>query len=183
VDNFGVLIALQAPAMRALVAARTEARAKGFSFTVRGTWGARRDYRDTEKIWATRVTPGLNYWTQRGKLTANEAARIRALKPSEQVAEILRLEARGMFFSKGFDKSILYSATAPGASQHLSMLAVDLNENGSGAVRAVMGRHGWFQTVESDLPHFTFLGVGEDELPALGLRKTTGGGRVYWIPE
>ena len=88
-----------------------------------------------------------------------------------------------MFFSRDFSKSILYSATAPGASQHLSMLAVDLNENANPAVREVLARHGWFQTIVSDLPHFTFLGVAESDLPALGLKKIKKDNRVYWTPE
>ena len=182
--NFGgVKIELQKPAMEALLAAREEANQKGFSFTARGTWAARRDYNDTLKIWATRVNPGLSYWTARGKLSEREAARIRGLAPSAQIAEILRLEDQKIFFSKDFSKSVLYSATPPGASQHLSMLAVDLNENGNPAVRAVLARHGWFQTVASDLPHFTFLGIAENELPALGLKKLQTDDRVYWIPE
>jgi hypothetical protein len=63
------------------------------------------------------------------------------------------------------------------------MLAVDLDENGNPAVRACLARHGWFQTVASDSTHFTFLGVAENELPALGLKKVQADGRVYWIPE
>ncbi len=182
--NFGgINIELQKPAMAALLAAREEAHQKGFNFTARGTWAARRDYNDTVKIWATRIIPGLNYWTARGKLSAGEAARIRQLQPSAQIAEILRLEEQKIYFSRDFSKSVLYSATPPGASQHLSMLAIDLNENGNPAVRAVLTRHGWFQTVASDLPHFTFIGVAENELPALGLKKLQAEDRVYWIPE
>jgi hypothetical protein len=178
-ENFGVNIELQEPAMRELVAARDEARQKGFSFTARGTWAARRDYHDTVKIWLTRVNPGLAFWTQKGKLSSAEASRIRNLPSAAQIAEILRLEEKNLFFSKDFSKSILYSAT----SQHLSMLAVDINENGSSAVREVLARHGWFQTVVSDSPHFTFLGVAESELPALGLKKVVKDNRAFWIPD
>ena len=88
-----------------------------------------------------------------------------------------------MFFSKGFSKSILYSATAPGASQHLSMLAFDANEHGSAAVRQVLAKHGWFQTVAGDAPHFTFLGAAEADLPALGLKRTVQDNRTFWIPD
>ncbi len=183
-ENFGgINIELQEAAMRELLAARTEANTRNFNFTARGTWAARRDYDDTVKIWLTRVNSGLIYWTQRGQLSGSEAARIRALEPSLQVKEILQFESQKMFFSKDFSKSILYSATAPGASQHLSMLAVDLNENVNPAVREVLARHGWFQTVISDLPHFTFLGVAESDLPALGLKKIKKDNRVYWTPE
>lgn len=183
-ENFGgINIELQEAAMRELLAARAEANTRNFNFTARGTWAARRDYDDTVKIWLTRVNSGLIYWTQRGQLSGSEAARIRALEPSLQVKEILQFESQKMFFSKDFSKSILYSATAPGASQHLSMLAVDLNENANPAVREVLARHGWFQTVISDLPHFTFLGVAESDLPALGLKKIKKDNRVYWTPE
>ncbi len=182
--NFGgIEIELQTAAMNALVAAREEIRAKNLNITARGTWAARRSYKDTEKIWSTRITPGLDFWTRRGKLNSAEAARIRALTPAEQIAEILRLEDKGIYFSKDFSKSVLYSATPPGASQHLSMLAVDVNENGNAIVRSIMAKHGWFQTVASDTPHFTYLGVSEEKLPALGLKKVTKDSRIYWIPD
>jgi len=183
-ENFGgINIELQAAAMRELLAARAEVNARNFNFTARGIWAARRDYDDTVKIWLMRVNPGLIYWTQRGRLSGSEAARIRSLEPSLQVKEILQLESQKMFFSRDFSKSILYSATAPGASQHLSMLAVDINENESTAVRSILAKHGWFQTVASDVPHFTYLGVSEDKLPALGLKKVVKDNRIYWIPE
>jgi len=45
------------------------------------------------------------------------------------------------------------------------MLAFDANEHGSAAVRAVLAKHGWFQTVASDAPHFTFLGAAKRICP------------------
>jgi len=45
-----------------------------------------------------------------------------------------------------------------------------------------MARHGWFQTVLQDLPHFTFLGVREKELRARGLRRVEECGQAFWIP-
>ena len=183
-ENFGgIEIELQTAAMTDLIAARNEMRGKKLSITARGTWAGRRSYKDTEKIWSTRITPGLIFWTRRGKLSSAEAARIRALAPAAQIADILQLESKGMFFSKDFSKSVLYSATPPGASQHLSMLAVDINENNNSNVRAILAKHGWFQTVASDTPHFTYLGVTEDKLPALGLKKIVKDNRVYWIPD
>jgi len=182
-ENFGgVNIVLQTEAMNALLAARKEAAGKNLQITARGTWAARRTYRDTEKIWRRRVVPGLAFWQRRGKLSAVDAARIRGLAPARQVKEILQLEARGLFFSKDFSKSILYSGTAPGASQHISMLALDINENNSAAVRSILARHGWFQTVVSDLPHFTYLGTTQAKLPTLGLKKTIKNNRIYWTP-
>ena len=182
-ENFGgIEIELQTAAMNNLMAARDEMRGKRLNITARGTWAARRSYKDTEKIWSTRITPGLIFWTRRGKLSSAEAARIRALAPAAQIADILRLESKGMFFSKDFSKSVLYSATPPGASQHLSMLAVDINENGNANVRLILAKHGWFQTVASDLPHFTYLGFSEEQLPALGLKKFLKDNRIYWVP-
>ena len=91
-------------------------------------------------------------------------------------------EEKGFFFSKDFSKTILYSVAPPGSSQHLSMLALDVAEYDNEKVRRILAKHGWFQTVVSDLPHFTYLGAAEDELPRLGLRKTTSGERIFWIP-
>lgn len=183
-EVFGSInVELQTAAMTALINARDELRARNLTVTARGTWAARRDYDDTVEIWRTRVDPALDYWTQRGRLSEAEAARISSLAPSQQVAEVLRLEERGMFFSKGFSKSILYSAPAPGASQHLSMLAFDANEHDNAAVRAVLAKYGWFQTVAGDAPHFTFLGAAEADLPALGLKCVMQNNRTYWIPD
>jgi hypothetical protein len=87
-----------------------------------------------------------------------------------------------MYFAKDLSKSIIYSVAPPGTSQHLSMLALDITEHDDAAVREIMARNGWHQTVVSDLPHFTYLGVPESELPALGLKKVNDGGRSYWLP-
>jgi hypothetical protein len=46
-----------------------------------------------------------------------------------------------------------------------------------------LAKHGWFQTVKSDLPHFTFLGVSEDDLPLLGLKREVVTGQIFWIPD
>src|SRR5205085_2267606 len=45
-----------------------------------------------------------------------------------------------------------------------------------------LAHHGWFQTVLSDLPHFTYLGLDERHLPARGLRRVEAGGQSFWIP-
>jgi hypothetical protein len=176
-------IELQAAALAALLDARAEARDAGFDITPRdGAEAARRGYEDTLRLWASRVEPALAYWLACGCMTADDVARVRALAPNAQVAAILELEARGLFCSKDFAKSILYSVAAPGASQHLAMLAFDAAEFTNAAVRATLARHGWFQTVRSDLPHFTFLGVREKELPDLGLRRLVEYGQTFWLP-
>jgi len=179
----GITVELQAPALQALLNARAEVRKLRLDITPRAADAARRNYADTVKLWQSRVHPGLRHWVGKGRLTRQEARRIRALPPREQVPEILRLEDDGLFFSTDRTKSIVYSVAAPGASQHISMLAFDIKEHGHREVRATLARHGWFQTVPSDLPHFAFLGCGEEELPALGLKKLTQGSRMFWVTE
>jgi hypothetical protein len=71
---------------------------------------------------------------------------------------------------------------APGASQHIFMVALDVEQFANKAVRDILAAHGWFQTVKSDMPHFTYLGVKETELPALGLKREFSGGQKFWIP-
>lgn len=179
----GVSISLQAAAMKALQAAVVDASQAGLSITPRGTDAAKRSYQDTVGLWASRVEPGLTHWTTQGRITAVDASRIKALSPYEQVPEIFKLESQGIFFAKDLSKSIIYSVAPPGSSQHLSMLALDVSENTDKKVRSILAKHHWFQTVVSDLPHFTFLGVAEGELPKLGLKKVNDGSRVFWVPE
>jgi hypothetical protein len=63
------------------------------------------------------------------------------------------------------------------------MLAFDANEFLDARVREILAAHGWFQTVLSDLPHFTFLGLKEDELPSRGLKCVEAVGQRFWIPD
>jgi hypothetical protein len=49
-------------------------------------------------------------------------------------------------------------------------------------VRQIMSEQGWFQTVLSDLPHFTFLGLRESELAGRGLKHVEVDGQGFWIP-
>jgi hypothetical protein len=177
------VIELQSAALLALEHARGAALAAGLDITPRGgAEAARRSYEDTLRLWTSRVEPALAHWLAQDCLPAEEAERVRALAPAEQIAAVLTLEARGLFCSKDFAKSILYSVAAPGASQHLAMLAFDVTEFTNAEVRAMLARHGWFQTVQSDLPHFTFLGVHEKELPDLGLRRLVADGQTFWLP-
>ena len=160
-----------------------EASQNGVSITPRGDDAARRSYADTVELWASRVNPGLEHWSGKGRITPADVQKIKALSPYDQVPEIFRLESQGMYFSKDLSKSIIYSVAPPGSSQHLSMLALDVSENDNPKVREILAKHGWYQTVVSDLPHFTFLGVPESDLAKLGLKRTTDGGRTFWIPD
>ncbi len=176
-------VQLQSVALDALNEAIAEARAARLSISPRGADSSRRDYDHTVALWKSRVEPGLSYWTSKRRITAAEAARIRALTPYQQVPEILGLEKDGIFFAKSLSKSIIYSVAPPGTSQHISMLALDVREFDNQRVRAILARHGWFQTVVSDLPHFTYLGVTETELTSLGLKQITNASRTFWVPD
>ncbi|HEY0170978.1 MAG TPA: hypothetical protein VGB98_08140 [Pyrinomonadaceae bacterium] len=182
-DIGGVRIELQPAAMRALVAARAEAHAAGLDITPRdGSESARRGYADTIRLWNSRLLPALEHWSAQGRLTPEEAERVRALPAREQVGAVLELERRGIYFSKDFSKSILYSVAAPGASQHLSLLAFDVSEYADPRVRAALARHGWFRTVRNDHPHFTYLGLGEGQLRSRGLKKLNTPDGEFWVP-
>ncbi len=179
----GFRIELQEPAMAALRAAIAAASREGLSISPRGSDSAKRSYGHTVDLWASRVEPGLKYWVSKGRITNADANRIRSLSPFAQVPEILKLESDGVFFAKTLDKSIIYSVAPPGSSQHLSMLALDVKEFENARVRAILAANGWFQTVTSDLPHFTYLGVKESELSGLGLRSVSNSGRTFYVPD
>jgi hypothetical protein len=183
-ENFnGVTIELQAAALKALCTARRAARNLGLDITPRGgAEAARRSFDDTLRLWDSRFAPALSHWTERGAITAEEAIKLKDFSLLEQITAVLELEKQGVFFSKDFSKSILYSVAAPGCSQHLSLLAFDANEFQTEPVREILARYGWFRTVQSDLPHFTFLGYKEDDLPTLGLKRLETDEGEFWIP-
>jgi hypothetical protein len=176
-------VELQPEAMKELLKARAEAQKENLDITPRdGAEAARRSYEDSFQLWQTRFLPALSYWQQQGRLTEADVARLKALPLRNQIAEVLELEKSGIFFSKDLSKSILYSIAAPGTSQHIAMLAFDVNEFDNPRVREILSKHGWFQTVLSDLPHFTFLGLKEKDLPKHGLKQVEVDGQVFWIP-
>ncbi len=178
----GITVDLQTAALTALKKAQAEAKLSKLTISPRGADSSRRGYDHTVSLWASRVNPGLVHWVAKGRITPAEANRIKGLSPYEQVPEILKLEKDGIFFAKSLSKSIIYSVAPPGTSQHLSMLALDVKEFDNAKVRSILAKHGWFQTVLSDLPHFTFIGVSEDDLPGLGLKKVIDAERVFWVP-
>lgn len=179
----GFQLTLQAAAMDALRKAIEQAKAKGLSISPRGADSAKRTYTETVGLWKSRVDPALVHWVGKGRMTKADADRLKGLSTFEQVKEVLRLEEQGIYFAKDLSKSIIYSVAPPGTSQHLSLLAFDVREFDNPQVRTILNENGWFQTVASDLPHFTYLGVKEAELPSLGLKKVTDSGRTFWVPD
>ncbi|HKO98626.1 MAG TPA: hypothetical protein VJU86_16630 [Pyrinomonadaceae bacterium] len=179
----GADIELQPEAMKALLKAREEAQKEGLDITPRdGPEAARRSYKDSLELWNTRFLPALDYWLEQGRLNEEQVEQLKKLPLHPQIAHVLELEKNGIFFSKDLSKSILYSIAAPGTSQHIAMLAFDVNEFLDLRVREILAKHGWFQTVLSDLPHFTFLGLKEKDLPKNGLKSVEVDGQVFWIP-
>ena len=176
-------VQLQPEALKQLNKAREQAQKEGLDITPRdGAEAARRNYEDSVRLWNSRFQPALDYWLSQGRLTEEQVTRLRGLPLTQQVGEVLELESTGIYFSKDLSKSILYSIAAPGTSQHIAMLAFDVNEFQNPRVREILAKHGWFQTVLSDLPHFTFLGLKQKDLPKRGLRSVEINGQVFWIP-
>ncbi|MEO8572878.1 MAG: hypothetical protein ABI481_02825 [Pyrinomonadaceae bacterium] len=182
-DVAGLTLQLQTRAMDGLLKAINKATEAGLSITPRGADSARRNYNDTVELWKSRVEPALVHWVGNERITQEQADSIRDLSPYEQLPEIFHLEENGIFFAKDLTKSIIYSVAPPGASQHLSLLAFDIVEFEDPAVRQILAENHWYQTVTSDLPHFTFLGVAARELEGLGLRPVENNGRRFWIPD
>lgn len=179
----GFTLKLQSAAMTGLKNAIAEAKQSNLTISPRGEDSAKRTYAQTVDIWKKRVEPGLKHWVSKGKVSQSEATRIKSLSIYDQITEILKLEEKGIYFATSLDKSIMFSGAPPGTSQHLAMLAFDCKEFGNAKVREILAKHGWFQTVVSDEPHFTFLGVKESDLPNLGLKKQMSKNKPFWVPD
>jgi len=179
----GLQLELQSAAMEGLLRAIDEAKRRGVTLGPRGPDSARRNYNDTVELWKSRVEPALNHWSGCGRIMEATADLIRSLSPYEQVAKVFELEEKAIYFSKDLSKSIIYSVAPPGASQHLSLLAFDVADYEDPVVRRILAKHFWYQTVVSDLPHFTYLGVEASKLDRLGLRVVENeGGREFRVP-
>jgi len=179
----GATIELQRGAMKALLAARAEAKSKGLDITPRdGAEAARRAFDKTLELWKSRFDPACLHWKSKGRLTDEQINKLKALPIRDQVKEVLELEKEGIYFNKFFNATILSSVAAPGTSPHLSMFAFDAVEFATPEVRSIMGRHGWFRTIKGDEPHFTFLGVQEGELKNMGLKMIQTEKGEFWVP-
>jgi hypothetical protein len=181
-------IQLQTAAIERLAAAAAEMAERGGSISARSADSGGRSYADTVALWLRNVTRGLEHWEGLGRITSTQAQKIRDQLPVDQVSNVLGLEdSEQLFFGTFFDRSILSSVAAPGASQHLAMLAFDVKEYQDPNIDSVLGKHGWYRTVPNDLPHFTYLGREMNSLSELGLRteECIIGERVYefWTPD
>ena len=179
----GTEIELQAAAIEQLEKARAEATRQGLRISpLDGAIAGRRSYDDTVRIWNSRFHRALDHWVRRGKIALDEADKARSAAIRKQVDMVVAWESKGYYFSTNFSKSIFYSVAPPGTSQHLSLLAFDVVEAGNPSVRRLLNKYGWFQTIRTDQPHFTFLGVAESELPRRGLKNIIHQGNSYWVP-
>ncbi len=179
----GTTVELQAAAMKALLSAIDEAKAKGLSITPRGgNTASKRSYENTVRIWNSRFEPALKHWTAKGKISAAEADEARNASTNRQVQMVMAWEDKGFYFNTNFSRTIFSSVAAPGTSQHLAMLALDVQQFADKRVRDILNRHGWYQTIANDTPHFTFIGRPENELPLVGLRPFRQGGFLFWVP-
>lgn len=176
-------IELQDAAMTALLKAKTEAGKIGLRISpLDGSIAGRRSYSDTIRIWNSRYLKALDHWVRRGKITPEEAEIARKGAVLVQIRKVMEWEKNGLNFGTNIKGSIFSSTAPPGTSQHLSMLAFDVVQYSKRSVRAIMNRQGWFQTVANDPPHFTYLGVDENELPSRGLKAIIKGGYKFWVP-
>lgn len=81
---------------------------------------------------------------------------------------------------QGKETKILGVVAPPGTSQHLWGLAIDLRV-GSQEQRKALNENGWFQTVYNDVPHWTYVGLTEENLPLFGFKKQVVRGITYWV--
>ncbi|MBW4611958.1 MAG: D-alanyl-D-alanine carboxypeptidase family protein [Desmonostoc vinosum HA7617-LM4] len=81
---------------------------------------------------------------------------------------------------QGKETKILGTVAPPGTSQHLWGLAIDLRLS-SRKQRQALNQNSWFQTVENDIPHWTYVGLSEDNLPKFGFKNKVVRGITYWI--
>lgn len=178
----GTTVTLQRPAMDSLQGAIDEGSSLGLTITPRGSEASARSFNTSRDLWFSRVEPGLDRYVSDGRISSARADEIRSMANLEQIATILDLESRGMSFGLNQSGSIMSSVAPPGSTQHHSLLALDVAEYANAGVREALARHGWFQTIVSDEPHFTYLGVQESELSSLGLRAVEEGPYRYWVP-
>ena len=178
-----VPLELQEAAMNSLQMAALEGAQKGLRIVpLDGPIAGRRSYYDTLRLWYTRFSPGLEYWIRAGRITEEEATAARLLSSRKQTEKIIEWETAGIWFSTDRSRTIFSSTAPPGTSQHLSLLALDVENYADSEVRELLALHGWYQTILNDPTHFTYIGVPEIELPGRGLTIIIRGPFRYWVP-
>lgn len=176
-------VCLQEEALTALQAAQKEALQNRLTISPVGDIASLRSYQDTTYIWHKYLEKGLSYWVSKHKLTEREARAILSSPMKKQLNAVLALEAKGFYLHANHIHSILNLAAPPGCSQHISGLALDVVEHQNWRVRSILNKHGWFQTVAHDFPHFIYLGRDAKELSGLGLTPVVSDGRQFWVPD
>jgi D-alanyl-D-alanine dipeptidase len=81
---------------------------------------------------------------------------------------------------EGEETAILGVVAPPGTSQHLWGLAIDLRITNKVQEQA-LNQNGWFRTVESDVPHWTYVGLSEEKLLEVGFKTKIVRGITYWV--
>lgn len=176
-------VCLQEEALTALQAAQKEALQNRLTISPVGDIASLRSYQDTTYIWHKYLEKGLSYWVSKHRLTEREARAILSSPVKKQLNAVLALEAKGFYLHANHIHSILNLAAPPGCSQHISGLALDVVEHQNWRVRSILNKHGWFQTVAHDFPHFIYLGRDAKELSGLGLTPVVSDGRQFWVPD
>ncbi|HEY9886690.1 MAG TPA: D-alanyl-D-alanine carboxypeptidase family protein [Vampirovibrionales bacterium] len=177
---------LQKAAKNALENAVQEALENNLLITPRGEDSCMRDYAKTHELWLSRVEPNLDFYFNEGKLTAEQVEKVKDASTWKQVALVLELEKdQGLLFDKYRQTSILNSVAAPGTSQHLTGLAFDCKQYANKQIRNILAKHGWYQTIANDIPHFTFLGLNlqASDLEQRGLKEVVEGEYTFWVPD
>lgn len=179
----GYPVVLQRAALESFTAAEKEASAAHLKITPVGDIASLRSYEVTAMIWQRYLEKGLQFWVARHKLTAAQARAVLASPPRKQLEAVLAIEKKGLFLHANHTISILNLAAPPGSSQHISGLALDIEEHKSLRVRQIMNKHGWYQTVIRDFPHFLYLGRPPAELGRFGLTQIVNDGHQFWVPD
>jgi hypothetical protein len=180
----GVTIKLQDAAANSLFAVVEEAAQAGIRVSpLDGAVAAGRNYAESVFLWDSRFWPAFSYWMERGKISEGEAEGLMATPQGKRIAKVIEWEGKGLRFGPGHSISIFSSTAPPGASQHLSLLAFDVARLPSARLIAIFNSRGWFQTVQNDPQHFTYLGLSEADLPNRGLRAVLSRGMKYWLPD
>jgi hypothetical protein len=178
-------ITLQTPALKALQAANAEVK-NSIVICNSDNDAALRTYQQTVINWRDRVCrrafaghsinekleelKGLLGKSEKNCLDQGKFSKV-SLK---EILLVLEIEKDLKIYFGSDNKAILSSASAPGTSQHHSLLAVDIYLDGLGSrskyikVVNAMADNGWYRTVRNDVFHFTYLGIDKDKLARFG---------------